>query len=196
MTQSAFDHTIIADFRARMSDGDTIAFVSGNFNVVHPGHVRLLSFAKETGTYLVVGVAPDTSPGVSVPADLRLEAVRSIKNIDYAFILSEELESVILALKPEIVVKGKEHETSENRESELVQSYGGRLLFSSGDMRFSSLNLLERDYQSSAVSAIHLPDDYPKRHNFTLPGLIDLAAGFSERRVIVVGDLIVDDYVE
>ena len=36
--------------------GQRVVFVSGNFNIVHPGHLRLLRFAKECGDYLVVGV--------------------------------------------------------------------------------------------------------------------------------------------
>ena len=30
-------------------------FVSGHFNVVHPGHLRVLRFAKECGDYLIIG---------------------------------------------------------------------------------------------------------------------------------------------
>ena len=33
-----------------------IVFVSGHFNVLHPGHLRFLKFAKECGDYLIVGV--------------------------------------------------------------------------------------------------------------------------------------------
>lgn len=36
-----------------------IVFVSGNFNIPHPCHLRLLRFAKELGTYLIVGVNSD-----------------------------------------------------------------------------------------------------------------------------------------
>ncbi len=50
---------IAKGIRSGLPEGATIAFVSGNFNVVHPGHVRLLSFAKEAGSCLVVGVNPD-----------------------------------------------------------------------------------------------------------------------------------------
>jgi len=39
-----------------------IIFVSGNFNIIHPGHLRLLRFAKECGDYLVVGVLDNKYP--------------------------------------------------------------------------------------------------------------------------------------
>lgn len=187
---------VAADIRSKVPGGQTIVFVSGNFNVLHPGHVRLLRFARETGGFLVVAVHPDTATGVSVPEELRLEAVRSIETVDYAFILREDLISVILAIKPDVVVKGREHEIRDNPEQEIVRSYGGRLLFSSGDMRFSSLDLLERNYLEAATSTIRLPEDYPRRHGFTLADLVRLTKRFAELRVLVIGDLIVDDYVE
>ena len=38
-------------------------FVSGNFNVLHPGHLRLLRFAGELGDRLIVGVQSDRLAG-------------------------------------------------------------------------------------------------------------------------------------
>ena len=40
-------------------------FVSGNFNVLHPGHLRLLRFAKEYGAHLTVGVVSDRLAGTA-----------------------------------------------------------------------------------------------------------------------------------
>src|SRR5712664_463645 len=44
------------EIRLACGDDKTIAFISGNFNVVHPGHLRLLKFAAEHADVLVVGV--------------------------------------------------------------------------------------------------------------------------------------------
>jgi bifunctional ADP-heptose synthase (sugar kinase/adenylyltransferase) len=51
--------------RSSCEPGQTVAFVSGNFNVVHPGHLRLLRFAAEQADILVVGINPDFTPGVT-----------------------------------------------------------------------------------------------------------------------------------
>jgi len=40
----------------RKIKGQRLVFVSGNFNVIHPGHLRILRFANECGDCLVVGV--------------------------------------------------------------------------------------------------------------------------------------------
>ena len=53
-------------------------FVSGKFNVLHSGHIRLLRFAKELGDYLIVGVEGDKITDEAFVAEsLRLEAVRT-----------------------------------------------------------------------------------------------------------------------
>src|SRR5262249_32521976 len=104
------ERTIVAQrIRARAGEGKRIAFVSGNFNVVHPGHLRLLKFAAENADFLVVGVNPDSWPGVAIPAEMRLEGLQSIAIVNHAFILEEPPERFIARLQPEIVVKGKEH---------------------------------------------------------------------------------------
>jgi cytidyltransferase-like protein len=60
-----------------------IVFVSGNFNTIHPGHLRLLQFAAECGDFLVVGISNDHTDGTMVPQELRLESMRSIGLVDY-----------------------------------------------------------------------------------------------------------------
>ena len=134
----------LADIRAACPAGGRVIFVSGNFNIVHPGHLRLLNFAAECGDFLVVGIHADRFGIALLPEALRLEGVKSIGIIDYAFVLRIQPEAFIHRLKPDIVVKGKEHETADNPELPAVESYGGKLLFSSGDVRFSSLDLLRR----------------------------------------------------
>ncbi len=196
MPDTSASKAVAAQIRSRLSDGDTLVFVSGNFNVLHPGHVRLLNFARETGAFLAVGINPDSAPDIAVPAELRLEAVQSISAVDHAFIISEDIETVLRSIMPDVVVKGREHANRNNPEQAVLDSYGGQMLFSSGDMRFSSLDLLERDYQATEASAVLLPEDYPERHGFELSSLIGLVEGFSALRVVVIGDLIVDDYVE
>src|SRR6266852_1648663 len=98
----------------------SIAFISGNFNVVHPGHLRLLKFAAEQADVLVVGVNSDNVAGVTVPQDMRLENVRSISMVDHVVGLDVPAAKFIEDLKPNVVVKGKEFETRANPEQAAV----------------------------------------------------------------------------
>ena len=172
-----------------------VVFLSGNFNVVHPGHFRLLNFAAECGDILVVGVNADGSGNTLVPQDLRLESIRSIGLVDFAFLLAPPLEAFIAELKPHVVVKGKEFADSWNVEKEAVDAYGGKLLFSSGEVRFSSMDLLQRDIMEVNFSTIRKPDGFLQRHGFDARDLEDVVSRFSDLSVIVLGDLIVDEYV-
>jgi len=174
---------------------NSIAFVSGNFNIVHPGHLRLLKFAAEQADLLVVGVNADDAPGVTVPQQVRLENVCSISMVDYAVALNVPAASFIASLKPNVVVKGKEYEDRQNVEQAAVDAYGGRLVFSSGELRFASLSLVERDYTDADISAVTKPKDFPSRHGFQIAQLKSVLAKMAGMRVLVIGDLIIDEYV-
>jgi rfaE bifunctional protein kinase chain/domain len=175
--------------------GRRIAFVSGNFNVVHPGHLRLLKFAADCGDYLVVGVNGGQAPSVVVSEELRLEGVAAISIVDFAFVLRDPPEAFIAQLCPAIVVKGKEHEGQSNPEKAIVESYGGSLLFSSGEMTFSSLDLIRREFSERNLTGLAKPADFPRRHGFTTAGLKTILRKFARLRVLVIGDLIVDEYI-
>ena len=171
--------------------------VSGSFNVLHPGHLRLLRFAKSCGDYLIVAVNSDrlAASEASVRQHLRLEVIASNSYVDETLLLNEPITDLIARLKPAIVVKGKEYETRENVELLAVQEYGGILLFGSGEHGFSSLDLLHHEFLHTNVSSIHLPKDFMARHNITKARLESCVQGFEELKVCVVGDLIVDEYI-
>ena len=59
-------------------------FISGNFNILHPGHLRLMRFARELGDELIVGVYSDSLGGEAVHVPRR-DAFRgrSIKYMGY-----------------------------------------------------------------------------------------------------------------
>lgn len=172
-----------------------LVFVSGNFNVVHPGHLRLLNFAASCGDLLVVAVNSDDQGTALLAAEHRLEGVSSVGIVDFAFILDESPADFIRALEPQVVVKGKEYENEVNEEQAALDEHGGTLLFSSGEVRFSSLDILQRELLESDLSTIRKPRDYPERHGFRIRELTRLLASFSKLRVKVIGDLIVDEYV-
>jgi rfaE bifunctional protein kinase chain/domain len=172
-----------------------IVFVSGNFNIIHPGHMRLLKFAAECGDFLVVGVNAEESNAVNVPAELRLESVRAISFIGYTFLLKGSPKDFVQRLKPAIVVKGKEFENRINPEREILEAYGGKLIFSSGEVLFSSIDLMQRELLETNYSSINKPLEFPKRHGFDFLDLIEVVKNFSKLKVVVLGDLIVDEYI-
>ncbi|MFM7275138.1 MAG: adenylyltransferase/cytidyltransferase family protein, partial [Gammaproteobacteria bacterium] len=172
-------------------------FISGNFNILHPGHLRLLRFARELGDRLLVGVNSDRlgGRGVHIPEQLRLEGVSSNNWVDEAFLLDEDVESAITRLRPDVVVKGKEFESALNPEQQAVEAYGGRLVFSSGEVAFSSLDLIRKHLDRPDGGLQIIPPEFSRRHGFTYTDLVDVVSKFAGLRVCVIGDLIVDEYI-
>jgi rfaE bifunctional protein kinase chain/domain len=186
---------VLSSIKKKSTKYKKIVFVSGNFNIVHPGHLRLLRFASECGDYLVVGVYDDATGNAVLPEKLRLESVNSTTWVDTAFILRDAPEKFIEHLKPAIVVKGKEHENKYVPELEAVKSYGGKLLFSSGDLTFSSISLLHNEFKRLNPTNIIQPNDFFYRHGITAADLQSTLQKFGQLNIVVIGDMIVDEYV-
>ena len=172
-------------------------FVSGNFNILHPGHLRLLRFAKELGDKLIVGVHSDeiAESNAYVAEELRLEGIHSNSWVDECFLVDKPVTDIIRELKPEIVVKGKEHEGEFNPELEVLEEYGGSLLFSSGEVVFSSLDLIRQDLSSLKTKEFEFPFSFARRHSFEVSDMIEVLKKMSSAKVCVIGDLIIDEYI-
>jgi rfaE bifunctional protein kinase chain/domain len=102
---------------------------------------------------------------------------------------------IIKKIKPEIVLKGKEHELNYNPEIEILSRYGGRLIFGSGEVVFSSLDLMKKEFQEINSGQINTPLNFLKRHGLTKEQLINLIVEFKKIRVCVIGDMILDEYI-
>lgn len=184
-----------SDIFTKVQGAKRVVFVSGNFNIVHPGHLRLLKFAADCGDLLLVGVYGKEITKVDMPEELRLESVKSIGIVNHAFLLKEKPEKFIEKLKPAVVVKGKEYEERQNAEQNAVDTYGGKLLFSSGEVRFSSLDLLRKELRESNPTTVVKPTDFIERHGFNFQDLEKTIQKFKDLSVTVIGDLIVDEYI-
>lgn len=189
--------TAVKAIRSRTGEGQRIVFVSGTFNIVHPGHLRLLRFAAECGDFLVVGVLHDgLAANAQLGQETRLDGVAAISWVDFAFVLQDAPKDFVAELRPSIVVKGKEHEGGDNPELAAVRHYGGQLLFGSGDTTFSSLELIRSDTESINHSSIVKPKEFIERHGIAIASLTSALDEMSSLRVCVIGDTIVDEYVQ
>jgi len=173
-----------------------VVLVTGNFNVLHPGHIRLLKFAKECGDTLVVGVNCDALiQHKTADETSRREVVSSLGFVDYCFLNSMPANSLVELLQPWAVVKGKEYEKLVNIEKASLDTYGGKLIFSSGNSRTSSQSYLTGNY-GGAVVDVQKVNGFLERQNIGLQSVREIVEGFKEKRVLVIGDTIVDQYLQ
>jgi len=173
------------------------AFISGNFNVVHPGHLRLFRYAREKADRLVIGVFADALGGdqIFIPEALRMDALRNNVLVDEVILIDDSLESTLTRLKPDLVIKGHEYEGKENPEEHMLKKLGGELIFNSGESAFSSADLIQREFRGSADSRVQLPHEYLARRGISPSDLIGRVQKINGIRLVVVGDLIIDEYV-
>ncbi|MBQ4810474.1 adenylyltransferase/cytidyltransferase family protein [Pseudoalteromonas luteoviolacea] len=172
--------------------------VQGNFDVLHPGHIRLLSFARACGDKLIVAVNTDAAMAVKsrINETHRLEMVNSLECVDEAFLTSKSPQDTIEEYKPYAVVKGKEFESRDNPELAALNQYGGKLIFGSGEYEtiaeqyIRKANKLGSNFDFSEASA------FAQRHDITQEKLNHVMDRLNELKVLVIGEIIVDEYVQ
>jgi rfaE bifunctional protein kinase chain/domain/rfaE bifunctional protein nucleotidyltransferase chain/domain len=189
--------------RARAA-GKVIVQCHGCFDIVHPGHIRYLKFARQQGDVLVVSLTGDASidKGATrpyIPQELRAENLASLECVDYVYVDPNPTACEVLQrVRPDVYVKGREYQFNASpgflAEREIVERNGGRVLFSSGDVVFSSTRLISR-MQRDPDLEWHRLRAFCRRNELDPDGAERLIAGMAGKRVVVVGDIILDRYV-
>lgn len=130
------DNTML-DRIAKARKGKTLVFTSGVFDILHAGHVHLLTKARELGDLLVVGVNTDASvrrlgKGADRPINGlkdRIAVVEALKPVDFVLSFGEDTPvALIKKLRPDVHVKGGDYRAKDLPETPVVESYGGRVV--------------------------------------------------------------------
>jgi rfaE bifunctional protein nucleotidyltransferase chain/domain len=200
----ALDQLLPIIASARSSKSQTVVQCHGCFDIVHPGHIRYLQFAKSQGDILIVSITGDS--GITkgdmrpyIPAELRAENLAALEPVDYVVIDPHETACEILqATRPDVYVKGHEYETSQDprflAERRIVEESGGRVVFSSGEVVFSSSRLIHDMPESEQLSLQRLRA-ICRRHEVDRERMSVLIAAIRTKRLLVVGDTRIERYV-
>ncbi len=136
--------------------GQCLVTVNGCFDILHLGHVRMLSQAREMGDELVVLVNDDASvrsykgPSRPIfPIHFRLQVLNALTPVSLAYPFSGDNPLSLLSLiHPGIHVKGGSFkENRVHQERELIESWGGRLAFCPMVKGYSTSHLIQRTTQ-------------------------------------------------
>lgn len=124
----------VQELRAR---GLKIVFTNGVFDLLHPGHVRYLSRARELGDALIVAVNSDRSARALDkgrdrplnPETERAEVLAALACVDATVIFDEDTpHDIVNALEPDVLVKGADWAEGAIVGADIVEARGGTVV--------------------------------------------------------------------
>jgi D-beta-D-heptose 7-phosphate kinase/D-beta-D-heptose 1-phosphate adenosyltransferase len=117
------------------AEGRKLVFTNGCFDILHPGHVEYLAFARQQGDALLVGLNSDASVRRNkgplrpiVSQDDRARVLASLEAVDYVVLFDEDEPAPLIgSIIPDVLVKGEDwsHYVSGR---EIVERHGGRVV--------------------------------------------------------------------
>jgi len=174
----------------------------GTFDIVHPGHIRHLLYAKEKGDTLVVSLTCDKFISKANYRPFITETLRALNLavldfVDYVLIDKNETPLKNLKIiKPDYFAKGFEYNKEKMNpktleEIKVIESYGGKIIFSPGDIVFSSskiINTSPPDMKNEKL--FHLMES----EKITFDDLFETVNKFKNKKVHIIGDCIIDTF--
>lgn len=175
----------------------------GTFDLVHPGHVRHLMYAKGKADILVASLTSDAHISKAnyrpfVPQQLRAMNLAALELVDYVIIDERPTPLENLAfLQPDYFAKGYEYtgtavHPKTQEEIDVLGAYGGEMIFTPGDVVFSSSRFIEEEPPRIAAEKLHVLMESEGVTFDTLRQALESCRGV---RVHVLGDTIIDSYV-
>jgi D-beta-D-heptose 7-phosphate kinase / D-beta-D-heptose 1-phosphate adenosyltransferase len=136
----------------RRAAGQQIVMTNGCFDLLHPGHVASLQFARRQGDCLVVGLNSDRSirqikgPDRPVVDERgRAEMLAALACVDYVVMFDEaSVEGLVGQILPDVLVKAAQYTANEVVGHEIVERHGGRVVRCPVADGYSTTQLIER----------------------------------------------------
>ncbi|MFA5864133.1 MAG: D-glycero-beta-D-manno-heptose 1-phosphate adenylyltransferase [Phycisphaerae bacterium] len=142
---------LLGELKILRGAGKRIAFTNGCFDLLHPGHVSYLEFAREQGDVLVVGMNSDRSvkaikgPNRPLVGELeRARMVAALEAVDYVVIFDEpSVIELVKQVRPEVLVKGQDYTVEGVVGHEFVLSYGGKVALAPIEHEYSTSKIIQ-----------------------------------------------------
>ena len=206
-SQKMFSHKIKTAAEIAKLIGDRprakkVIMCHGTFDVVHPGHVRHLLYAKTKAPILIASLTADEHIKKGnlrpyVPENLRAVNLAALEMVDYVLVDADPtpLENLKL-IKPDYFAQGYEYTAGAvnpktQEEIAVLESYGGEVIFTPGDIVYSSSALIELAPPTIGVDKLLSLMDSEK---LTFNDLRVALGKLKGLKVHVVGDTIVDSF--
>ena len=181
-----------------------IALCYGHFNLIHPGHLRYLRHAKTLANKLIVAIVSDEDLSKNTKEHYfhekeRAESIANIQCVDNVVILNNlSLERLVEALKPKVLVLGREFEDKQPKQIGLaidLMKSGGEVVFYAGETHYATSDLLHDNVFDIEKNNRNKFNKVCQKYDITLKKLQNRLDNFSNTKLLVIGDTIVDHYV-
>ncbi|HWB64052.1 MAG TPA: D-glycero-beta-D-manno-heptose 1-phosphate adenylyltransferase [Chitinophagales bacterium] len=144
--------TLAARLKFWRTMGDRVVFTNGCFDILHAGHIHLLSSCAEFGERLIVGLNSDASvkrlKGNNRPVNdqqSRAVVIASLQFVDAVIIFDEDTPlRLIEEVKPDVLAKGGDWKKEDIVGSGFVESYGGEVKTVPYLKGFSTTEIIKR----------------------------------------------------
>lgn len=132
--------------------GRRVVFTNGCYDLLHPGHIRLLEQSRELGDILVLALNSDRSVRENKGPDRpitneseRAEVAAALDAVDFVVIFDEATPREIIAqVLPNVLVKGGDWGPNEIIGREEVEAAGGRVVSIPFEPGYSTSSIIER----------------------------------------------------
>src|ERR1700722_10940780 len=132
--------------------GLRVGFTNGCFDILHPGHVRVLTVARGACDCLIVGLNSDASvrrlKGEGRPVQderARSEVLAALEAVDLVVVFTQDTPiELITKIKPSVLVKGGDYTRDQVVGHDVVEAYGGEVLLVDVMPGFSTTSLVDR----------------------------------------------------
>ncbi len=180
----------------------SVIMCHGVFDIVHPGHLRHLMYAKEKADILVASLTADAhilkaNHRPFVPQELRAANLAALEMVDFVLIDPDPVALKNIAfLQPDFFAKGYEYAAgglppATQDEVRALEAYGGEMVFTPGDIVYSSSALIEAHPPRLAIEKLMT---LMQSDGVSWADLYSALERAKDARVHVVGDAIVDIY--
>lgn len=189
--------------KERRDNKERLVICQGHFNVIHPGHLRFIEFAKKHGDCLIVAVHGEKKIDKSVKdrffsVEERSRGIASLEYVDRVIVFEDNFENILKIVKPDYYVMGEEFSKKTNSiksEIKMVEQSGGKVIFNSGESYYFSADFLEKspfDLREERKAQFRRALN---KQNISVEKLNAYIDNFENKHILVIGDTIVDQYV-
>lgn len=142
---------LLQGIKEARTQGKTVVFTNGCFDILHAGHVTYLQMAKQLGDYLVVAVNADESirrlKGENRPInnlEQRMTVLAGLGVVDWVVPFADDTpERLLRLLQPNLLVKGGDYTIDQVVGADIVRSYGGEVRLMHHNITTTSSSIIE-----------------------------------------------------